>query len=186
MCLEDLAWSVSTRGPARWFHVGQTHQATGQCTSSDAARASRKSSVMRDKLASVLAVGTFIAVKASLDAVADYFGIRTYIAYESPRTIDYGGGAEDEVNGFTTDFGLYGFVLGAMLAWRVYYWKLEGKWSGGLTLRQLLLWRVWLAGTTGYTAISVAISLVPIELPAIVIYVGKLGLAAACYVAGRP
>jgi hypothetical protein len=142
-------------------------------------------SPMRDKLASVLAVGTFIAVKASLDAVADYFGIRTYIAYESPHTIDYGGGAEDEVNGFTTDFGLYGFVLGAMLAWRVYYWKLEGKWSGGLTLRQLLLWRVWLAGATFYAGLSVALSLAPIELPAIVIYIGKLGLAAACYFAGR-
>ena len=133
---------------------------------------------MGNKIAVVVAVITFFAIKMSLDAAGSALGIANYIDFGASVTVDRGL-YDEEVNGATTDFGMFGFVAATMIAWRVYHCIRAGKLDGNLTKVQGQTWLVWFVGAAIYTALSVAVNRLglPHPLPLIV----KLGIAGATY-----
>ena len=124
----------------------------------------------------------FLAVKIGLDTAGTFIGIPSYIDYGYTVVIDHGL-YDEEKDGSTTDFGFYGLLAGAMLAWRAFHIVKARAISGGLTTDQRRVWAAWLVGFSIYIVLSVAINFTPIR-GALRWYV-KLALAAAVFWLGH-
>jgi hypothetical protein len=137
---------------------------------------------MRGKLAVIAAIVVFVAVKGSLDIAGGALGIASYIDYGTTITVDRGL-YDEEVDGATTDFGMFGLIAGAMLAWRAYHWTKTGKLNADLTREQRELWLLWFVALAFYTALSVLVTRLglPRPLPGLT----KLGIAGGIFYLGR-
>lgn len=130
----------------------------------------------------VAAIIVFLGVKFGLDFAGEAVGIPSYIDYGETIVVEHPLYDEEE-DGSSTDFGIYGLIAGAMLAWRTYHMVRTHSWGGGVAPRQQRLWTAWLIGFTVYTALSVGIAIV--SLPGAVRWGARLAGAAAVFFTGR-
>jgi hypothetical protein len=137
---------------------------------------------MRGKLAVIAAVAVFVCTKASLDLVGGVLGIVSYIDYGSTITVEHPL-YDEEIDGATTDFGMFGFVAGALLAWRAFHWIKSGSLSRDLTANQRDLWMPWLLGATVYTALSTFVTYLDVPRP--ISWPLKLAIAGVTFYLGR-
>lgn len=123
---------------------------------------------MREKFAIGVSILVFVALYFGLDALANILGIPTYIDFGETITVTRGGGRssyDEEIDGQTTDVGLYILIASAMLAWRAFHWVVSGKPGGNLKREHRITWFHWFTGLTVYVVITTTIW--HIDIPAI-------------------
>lgn len=123
---------------------------------------------MKEKSAIALSIFSFALIYFGLDAVADFLGVPTYIDFGETVTVTRGSGRysyEEDIDGESTDVGIYILIVSIMLAWRVYHWVISGNIKGDLSKESHTTWFYWLGGITTY--ILVATPVWYIDMPAI-------------------
>ena len=141
-----------------------------------------KNSRWSDFFPALVACIIFLAVKIGLDTAGTFIGIPSYIDYGYTVVVDHGL-YEEEKDGSSTDFGFYGLLAGAMLAWRAFHIVKARSIRGDLDIKQRRVWAAWLIGISIYIVLSVAIDFMPIG--GAFRWFTKLGLAAALFWLGR-
>jgi hypothetical protein len=137
---------------------------------------------LSDYAALLAAIIVFLAVKSGLDFAGAAAGIPSYIDYGETVVIEHPL-YDEERDGSSTDFGMFGFAAGAMLAWRAYYMVRTRSMRGGTERRQRRVWAAWLIGFIAYTVLAIGIDLAGIH--GAIAWYGKLAVAAAVFFSGR-
>jgi len=134
---------------------------------------------VKEKIAIVISILAFGLLYFCMDTVADSLGVPTYIDFDETVTVTRGSGRysyEEDIDGESTDVGIYILIVSIMLAWRVYHWIISGKMNGNIPVESHITWLYWLLGMSTY--ILVTTSLWQIEMPGFIQRFAVLALGA--------
>lgn len=106
---------------------------------------------MRNITATIISILAFGGVYFAFNVTANATGIPLF--------------RDMEFDSYTTDFGMYAFIVSVMLAWRVYHWVLSGGIAGNISIESHITWVYWLVGMTIYILLIIPLSY--IEMPAL-------------------
>ena len=104
---------------------------------------------IRGKISLVVSIIAFGFIYFGFDTAADAIGVPTYIDFDETITVTRGSGRysyEVDIDGESTDVGIYIMIASIMLAWRIYHWVLTGKVNGEISRESHITWMHWLLG----------------------------------------
>jgi hypothetical protein len=115
---------------------------------------------IREKISLVVSIIAFGFIYFGFDTAADAIGVPTYIDFGETITVTRGSyrySYEDDIDGESTDVGIFIMIASIMLAWRIYHWLLTGKINGEISRESHITWIHWLLGMTAYILITTPI-----------------------------
>lgn len=134
---------------------------------------------MKEKIAVVISIVSFGLIYFGLDTVADTLGVPTYIDFGETVSVTRGSGRysyDEEIDGESTDVGIFIMIASIMLAWRVYHWVISGKVHGNIKRESHITWLFWLLGMTAYVLVTTPIW--KIDMPSMLQRIIVLGCGA--------
>jgi hypothetical protein len=134
---------------------------------------------MKAKIAVAISVLAFGIFYFCMDFAADSLGVPTYIDFGETITVTRGSGRysyDEDIDGTSTDVGVFILIASIMLAWRVYHLVISGKISGNISVESHITWLYWLLGMSAY--ILVTTPLWQIEMPGFIQRIAVLALGA--------
>ena len=123
---------------------------------------------MKEKIAVAISIISFALIHFGLDTIADTLGALTYIDFGETVTVTRGSGRyyyDEDIDGESTDVGMFIHIASIMLAWRTYHWVVSGKLNGNISKETHTTWLFWLVGMAAYILITTPIW--QIEMPGI-------------------
>lgn len=134
---------------------------------------------MKGKIAVAISIIAFGIFYYCMDFAADSLGVPTYIDFGETVTVTRGSGRysyDEEIDGTSTDVGMFILIASIMLAWRVYHWVISGRVNGDISIESHTTWLYWLLGMSTYILITTP--LWHIEIPTFIQRIGALALGA--------
>lgn len=134
---------------------------------------------MKGKIAVAISILAFGIFYFCMDFVADTLGVPTYIDFAETITVTRGSGRysyDEDIDGTSTDVGMFILIASIMLAWRVYYWVISGKMSGNIPVERHITWLYWLLGM--FTYILVTTPLWHFQMPGFIQRIAVLAIGA--------
>ena len=115
---------------------------------------------MKGKIAVAISIISFGLIYFGMDTIADALGVPTYIDFGETVTVTRGSGRysyDEDIDGESTDVGMFIFISSIMLAWRVYHWVASGKFDGDISKQSHTTWLFWLTGMATYVVVTTPI-----------------------------
>jgi hypothetical protein len=134
---------------------------------------------MKEKIAVAISIISFALIYFGLDTIADTLGVPTYIDFGETVTVTRGSGRysyDEDIDGESTDVGMFILIASIMLAWRIYHWVVSGKFNGNISKESHTTWLFWLVGMTAYILVTTPIW--QIDMPGILQRIIVLGCGA--------
>jgi len=104
---------------------------------------------MRNAIAIVCSILCFLTVYLGLGEIADFLGVETYVHFDETIVVNRGM-YDEEIEGDSTDVGMYVLFVAVMLSVRLYLWLKVGSIDGGMSQNAKQLWSYWFLGVSLY------------------------------------
>lgn len=111
---------------------------------------------MRKAVAIFGSILCFLTVYFGFGEIAKFLGVDTYIDFGETIVVNRGI-YDEEIEGETTDVGMYVLFAALMLSVRLYLWLKLGSIDGGLSVKARKLWSYWFLGASLYIIITTPI-----------------------------
>ena len=115
---------------------------------------------MKEKIALIVSIISFALIYYGMDTIADTLGVPTYIDFGETITVTRGSGRysyDEDIDGESTDVGIYIMIASIMLAWRIYHWIISGNIKGNISRESHTTWLFWLFGMSAYILVTTPI-----------------------------